>query len=174
MTQGFQPPRAPGASDDVPPARWEARPAQGDGAARMVVATSSSARQLVRAGEHPPRNAQAIASLVIGIAGLALLVVSVGLSFIVSLPCAIIALNLGREGRRRAMAEGIGGQRAARAGIRLGIAGCVLCVLAAVAWILVIVLDVNVGTDFGRPGPTAPTEFSTVANLVRLRILGPL
>ena len=140
----------------------------------MVVATSSRASQVVQAGEHPPRNAHAIASLGIGVAGLALLVVSVGLSFLVSLPCAIIALSLGRQGRRRAEAEGIGGYRAARAGVRLGIAGCVLCVLAAIGWVLVVVLDLNVGTDFGRPGPTAPTEFSTIVDLARLVRLLPL
>ena len=138
------------------------------------MATSSRARQLIQAGEHPPRNAHALASLGIGIAGVALLVVSVGLSFLVSLPCAIIALSLGRQGRRRAVAEGIGGFRAARVGIRLGIVGCVLCVLAAIAWVLVVVLDLNVGTDFGRPGPTAPTELSTVADVLRLTRLGPL
>jgi hypothetical protein len=95
-------------------------------------------------------------------------VVSVGLSFLVSLPCAIISLGLGRQGRRRAIAEGIGGGRAARAGMRLGIIGCVLCVIAAIGWILVVILDLNVGTDFGRPGPTAPTELSTIAILARL------
>jgi len=171
---GVLPPQAPGADDDVPPARWEARAPQGHSGARIVVATSSRARQLVQAGEHPPRNAHAIASVGIGLAGLALLVVSVGLSFLVSLPCAIIALSLGRQGRRRAVAEGIGGFRAARAGVRLGIVGCVLCLLAAIAWILVVVLDLNVGTDFGRPGPTAPTELSTIMDLARLAGLGPL
>jgi hypothetical protein len=171
---GFLPPQAPDGDDDVPPARWEARPPQGRSGARMVVATSSRAAQLVQAGEHPPRNAHAIASVGIGLAGLALLVVSVGLSFLVSLPCAIIALSLGRQGRRRAVAEGIGGVRAARAGVRLGIVGCVLCVLAAIGWILVVVLDLNVGTDFGRPGPTAPTELSTLAYLARRVRLGGL
>jgi hypothetical protein len=171
---GFEPPRAPDAKDDVQPPRWEARPPEGRSGARMVVATSSNAPQLIQTGEHPPRNAHAIASLGIGLAGLALLVVSVGLSFLVSLPCAIIALSLGRQGRRRAAAEGIGGYRAARIGVRLGIVGCVLCVVAAIAWILVVALDLNVGTDFGRPGPTAPTELSTVTNLLRLTRTMPL
>jgi hypothetical protein len=134
----------------------------------MVVATSSRVPEVVQAGEHPPRNAQALASLGIGLAGVALLVVSVGLSFLVSLPCAVKALSLARQGRRRAIAEGIGGERAARAGVRLAIAGCVLCVIAAIGWILVLILDVNVGTDFGRQGPTAPTELSTIAILTRL------
>jgi hypothetical protein len=167
MTE-FLPPRAPDSSEDVPPARWEPRPPEGARHARMVVATSSRVPQVVQSGEHPPRNSHALASLGIGLAGVALLVVSVGISFLVSLPCAIIALSLGRKGRRRAVAEGIGGERAARAGVRLGIAGCVLCVIAAIAWILVVILDLNVGTDFGRQGPTAPTELSTVLIVARL------
>jgi hypothetical protein len=132
-----------------------------------VVATKSSAQQLVLRGDVPPRNTQALASLGVGLAGLGLLVLSVGLSFLVSLPCAIIALMLGRQGGRRAVAEGIGGRRAARAGRVLGIVGIVLCVLAAIGWILVVVLDLNVGTDLGRSDPSAPTELSTIASVVR-------
>jgi hypothetical protein len=149
---GFLPPHAPGGQE---PARWEARPKEGEAHARMVVATASQAPQLVQAGEHPPRNGQAMASLGVGLAGVALLVVSVGLSFLVSLPCAIIALVLGRQGRRRAEVEGIGGWRAARAGVTLGILGIALCLLAAAAWILIVALDLDVGTDFGRGGPFA-------------------
>ena len=159
----FLPPRAPGGDE---PGRWEARP-QGDVHARVVVATKSDAPQVVRAGEHPPRNGQALASVGVGAAGLTLLVLSVGISFLVSLPCAIIALVLGRQGRRRARGEGIGGDRAARWGVILGIVGCVLCVLAAIGWILVVVLDLNVGTDFGRGGPSAPTELSAIAAALR-------
>ena len=149
---GFLPPRAPGGQE---PAQWEARPKDGEGHARMVVATASTAPQLVQAGEHPPRNGQAVASISVGLAGVALLVVSLGVSFVVSLPCAVIALALGRQGRRRAETEGIGGWRAARAGVTLGIIGILLCLLAAVAWILIIALDLDVRTDVGRGGPFA-------------------
>jgi hypothetical protein len=160
----FLPPRAPGSNE---PARWEPRPPEGDDAARVVVATRSSTQQLVLRGDVPPRNTQALASLGIGLAGVALLVLSVGLSFLVSLPCAIIALVLGRQGRRRHEVEGIGGPRAARAGTILGIVGIALCIVAAIGWILVVVLDLNVGTDFGRNDPSAPTELSTITSLVR-------
>jgi Flp pilus assembly protein TadB len=161
---GFLPPQPP---DGNEPGRWEARPQERDDLARVVVATKSDAPQVVQAGEHPPRNAQAITSLGVGVAGLALLVVSVGLSFMVSLPCALIALVVGRRGRRRAEREGIGGERAAHWGVIAGIVGCVLCLVAAIGWILVIVLDLNVGTDFGRGGPSAPTELSFITALVR-------
>jgi hypothetical protein len=157
----FLPPRAPGANE---PGRWESRPQEGEDHARVVVATKLDAPQVVQGGDHPPRNGQALASLGVGAAGLALLVVSVGISFLVSLPCAIIALVLGRQGRGRAVREGIGGYRAARWGVVLGVVGCVLCVLAAIGWILVVVLDLNVGTDFGGG---APKELSAITAALR-------
>jgi hypothetical protein len=39
--------------------------------------------------------------------------------------------------------------------VRLGLFGIGLCVLAAAAWILIVALDLDVGTDFGRGGPFA-------------------
>jgi hypothetical protein len=152
---GFLPPQAPGGHEAGPPPHWESRPKDGQDRARMVVATALTAPELVQAGEHPPRNGQAMASIGLGLAAIALLVVSVGLSFIVSLPCAVYALALGRQGRRRAEVEGIGGWRAARAGVRLGVLGIALCLLAAAAWILIVALDLDVGTDFGRGGTFA-------------------
>ena len=165
MTGGFLPPRAPDAEEDVPPPRWEADPKEADGLARVVVATKSDVPEVVQAGEHPPRNTQALASLWIALAGVALLIVSIGTSALVSLAIEGIGLWLGREGRRRAQREGIGGSRAARAGVIVAIVGCVLCVLAAVAWALVLFLDLDV--DFDRDGPSAPTELSTIAVLLR-------
>ena len=159
----FLPPTAP---DGNEPPRWEARPQQGDDRARVVVATTSDAPQIVQAGEHPPRNGQAMAALGIGLAGVALLVLSVGISFLVTLPCEIMAVVLGRQGRRRAQVEGIGGMRLARASVIVGIVGIALCAIAAVAWILVILLDLDIGTDFGRGAPSAPTELSTIAALL--------
>jgi hypothetical protein len=160
----FLPPRAP---DGHEPARWEARPPEGDGHARVVVATTSDAPPLVQTGEHPPRNGQAIASLGIGLAGVALLVLSVGISFLVTLPCEIIAVVLGRQGRRRAAAEGIGGTRAARIGVMVGWVGIALCVVAAIVWIVIILSDIDVNTDFGRDSPSAPTDLSAIGALLR-------
>ena len=167
MTGGFLPPRAPDAKEDVPPPRWEARAPESDGHARVVVAARSGARPVVQA-EHPPRNAQAIASLGISLAGIALLIVSVGISALVSLALEGIGLWLGREGRRRAEREGIGGWRAARTGMLVAIVGCVLCLLAAVAWALIIALDLDVGTDrLGGGEPSAPTELSLITAVLR-------
>jgi hypothetical protein len=161
MAGGFLPPKAP---DGNEPARWEA-PAHAaeDGGARVVVATTSDAAPVVRTAEVPPRNGHALWSLGIALAGVGLLVLSVGLAALVTLPAEVIAIVLGRRGRRRAEREGIGGRRAARWGIAVGIVGIALALAAATAWILVWVLDLDVR---GSDSPNAPTEFSTLAALL--------
>ena len=160
----FLPPEAP---DSDEPGRWEARPQDGGGQARMVVAAKVGAKPVLQAGEHPPRNAQALWSLGLGIAGITLLVLSVGVSFLVSLPIEVIAIVLGRQGSRRAFAEGIGGSRAARIGVILGVVGIALCVVACIAWILILVLDADFSTDFGRDSPSAPTDLSVITAMLR-------
>jgi hypothetical protein len=160
MAGGFEPPKAPDANE---PARWEAPVGRGEDGARVVVATTTDAPPVVQSGEHPPRNGQAMAALGIALAGVALLVLSRGVSFAVTLPFEIIAVALGRQGRRRAQREGIGGWRAARWGTIIGIVAIALCIVAAIVWILIWVLDLDVGTDVGGDGPSAPTEPSTIA-----------
>ena len=159
---GFLPPRAPDANE---PGRWEARPPDGDGHARMVVATKPGAAQVVQAREHPPRNTQAIVGLGFGLAGLALLVMSIGFSFLVSLPCEVIAVVLGRQGRRRGIAEGIGGTRAARAAVVVGWIGIALCVLAAIVIIVLVLSDVDI--DPRGDAPSAPTDLSVIGAVFR-------
>ena len=134
----------------------------------MVVAAKVGAKPVLQAGEHPPRNAHALWSLGVAIGGLALLVLSVGVAGLITLAFALIAIDLGRRGRARAVAEGIGGYRAARWGVTLGI---VLIALSrrrdASAWILILVFDWNITTDVGRDSPSAPTDLSTIAVLLR-------
>jgi hypothetical protein len=147
----FLPPQAPGGQE---PAHWVPPPTRAPDSARVVVANRPDAPEAVRAADHGLRNGQAIAGFVLGLVGLGLLIVSVGLSFLVSLPLSVLAIVFGRQGRRRARREGIGGERRARLAVILGVLGCVLCVVAAVAWILVIVLNVDVGTDVGHDTPS--------------------
>jgi hypothetical protein len=163
----FLPPQAPDAEEDRPPTRWEAHPRDGGDRARMVVAAKAGAAPVVQAGEHPPRNGHALWSLGVAVGGLALLLLSVGVAGLVTLAFALIAVQLGRRGRARAVAEGIGGYRAARWGVTLGIVLIVLSVLVMIGWILVLVFDWNVTTDVGRDSPSAPTDLSTIAALLR-------
>jgi hypothetical protein len=132
----------------------------------MVVAARVGAPPVVQAGDQPPRNAHALWSVGLAIAGIALLVLSVGLAFIVTLPVEGIALNLSREGRRRAVRDGVGGFRAARTGRLVAIVGIVLAVLAGIGWILVWILGVDINSDVGRDSPSAPTDLSVLWALV--------
>jgi hypothetical protein len=75
---------------------------------------------------RPAKSASAVASLVLGIMGLCLLVVSFGLLFLITLPLSVTAWALGREARRAGTS---GGRGAAAAGEALGIAGTVVGVL---------------------------------------------
>jgi hypothetical protein len=160
----FLPPEAP---DSGEPGRWEARPRDGGDRARMVVAAKAGAAPVVQAGEHPPRNGHALWSLGVAVGGFALLLLSVGVAGLVTLAFALIAVHLGRRGRARAVAEGIGGYRAARWGVTLGIVLVVLSILVMIGWILVLVFDWNVTTDVGHDNPSAPTDLSTIAALLR-------
>jgi hypothetical protein len=160
----FLPPQAPGSDE---PGRWEARPRDGGDRARMVVAAKAGATPVLQAGEHPPRNGHALWSLGVAAGGLALLVLSVGAAGLVTLAFALIAIHLGRRGRARAVAEGIGGYRAARWGVTLGVVLIALSVLVIIGWILVLVLDWNITTDVGHDSPSAPTDLSTIAALLR-------
>ena len=162
MARGFLPPKAP---DGEQPARWKARPLREPGeGARQVVAARTGAPQVVQ-GEVPPRNTQAIVGLGFGLAGLALLVMSIGFSFLVSLPCEVIAVVLGRQGRRRGIAEGIGGTRAARAAVVVGWIGIALCVLAAIVIIVLVLSDVDI--DPRGDAPSAPTDLSVIGAVFR-------
>lgn len=77
----------------------------------------------------------AVAALALGITGLVLLLCSMGLLFIVSLPLSVSAWALGRSGRRR---EPEGARPSAAAGEVLGIVGTVLSCLALTACALVV------------------------------------
>jgi hypothetical protein len=106
--------------------------------ARIVVANTTSAPQVVESAGQPPRNTQAVTGLVLGLAGLGLLVVSAGLSFLVSLPCAAMAWSFGLQGRRRSERDGVAGHRQARIAIGLGMAGVVLCVICGGIWSYIV------------------------------------
>ena len=143
MTE-FLPPRAP---DGNEPGRWEPRPREGDGHARMVVAAKAGAAPTVQAGDQPPRNAQELWSLGISLGGIDLLIVTVVLEF------------------WRAQTEGIGGFRAARTGRTVAIVGIALAIAVGIAWILVFMLGLDVSTDVGRDSPNAPTDLSVLWGL---------
>lgn len=89
-----------------------------------------------------PGNGPAVAALVLGIVSLALLLVSVGFSSIISLGCAIAAIALGRKGRRLVDGGETRKHRGlAQAGFIMGIIGVVLSILATIFWTLIVLSD---------------------------------
>jgi hypothetical protein len=120
------PPRAP---DSLPPRRFDREPERPDPARPVFVTGKRSA----------PQNSLAITGLVLGIAGLSLLLLSVGTGFVLTIPCSIAAWLLSARARTRiAVGEAEGGAGQAKWGYILGIAGVVLGVAAMIVWIALI------------------------------------
>jgi CHASE2 domain-containing sensor protein len=99
-----------------------------------------------------PDNGQAIAGFVFSLVGVGLLVISFGLSTIVSLGCAITGVICSRNGKRKVDAGETPKHRGlAQAGFIIGWVGVGLSILATAGWILAIVLgatDSSSGSDF--------------------------
>jgi hypothetical protein len=152
VESGFLPPQAPGPEPElggkpapkapepvfahqggqVPPPRAGAPP----GAPTWQPAPQPWAHPQQRA----PDNNQAIAGFVLSLVSLGLLVVTLGLSSIISLGCAIAGMILGRKGVNRVDAgetpkhRGLG-----QAGFWTGLAGLILSLIATAAWVAVLV-----------------------------------
>jgi fructose-specific phosphotransferase system IIC component len=82
-------------------------------------------------------NPQAITGFSFGVSGLGLLVLSGGISFLISLPCSIVAIVVGRRGMR-AVDTGVATKhrRYAKAGFVMGIVTCSLAAFMGVSLIL--------------------------------------
>jgi hypothetical protein len=151
---GWLPPRAPGAAD--PPRyepgaegapRWQppARPSQWTPAepAEPVEPPASASAPAAR-DERPvfvagpaQRDVGATMAVTLAIIALGLLMLSIGAGFWLTLPLSGIALHLGRRARDRAATDGRG---KANAGMVLGMVGVVLGLLAAIGWIVAIIV----------------------------------
>ncbi|HET8820536.1 MAG TPA: DUF4190 domain-containing protein [Thermoleophilaceae bacterium] len=88
-----------------------------------------------------PDNGQAVAGFVFSIVSLGLLVISAGLSSVVSVGCAIAGIICGRNGKRKVdRGETPKHRGLAQAGFIIGWVGLALSILATIGWILFIVL----------------------------------
>jgi hypothetical protein len=91
--------------------------------------------------QQVPDNGQAIAGFVLSIVSLGLLIVSAGLSTIISIGCAIGGIICSRNGKRKVDAGETPKHRGlAQAGFIIGWVGLGLSLLATIAWIVVIVV----------------------------------
>jgi hypothetical protein len=98
-----------------------------------------------------PDNGQAVAGFVFSLVGVGLLVISFGLSTIVSLGCAITGVVCSRNGKRKVDAGETPKHRGlAQAGLIIGWVGIALAILATAGWIVAIAagaLDESSGSD---------------------------
>jgi hypothetical protein len=88
-----------------------------------------------------PDNGQAVAGFVFSIVSLGLLVISAGLSSILSVGCAIAGIICGRNGKRKVdRGETPKHRGLAQAGFIIGWVSLALSILATIGWILFVVL----------------------------------
>lgn len=133
------PPQAAGGSD---PARWDRQ---------LELPAPPPTPSSALASPAQATNSLAMASLVLGIAGLVLFVIPAGfgLVFILNLPCSILAWVFGMQAKRKVdRGEVLGRRPMAHAGMVLGIVGVVIGVLAVIAWVLAFSLDADLRHRF--------------------------
>jgi hypothetical protein len=100
-----------------------------------------------------PDNGQAVAGFVFSIVGVGLLIISFGLSTIISLGCSITGIVCSRNGKRKVDSGETPKHRGlAQAGFIVGWVGLGLSILATVGWILAIVLGAVDESSGGSPG----------------------
>ena len=137
-SSGWLPPRAPGAQ---PAPRFEPAPPEPEAPAATAArppAPTTDRPTFVRTGSGQS-NGLALTSLILGIVGIALLVVTLGFAFVFTLPCSIGAWICAAQARARiAVGEASTGRGQAQAGYILGVLGVVLGVIAMVGWIVAI------------------------------------
>jgi MFS family permease len=149
MTE-WLPPRAPGAEeaprfDPEPPPRPEAlQQPQAPSPPQAPQWAPPAGRQPDRPVFVQPQgssssNGLAVASLVCGIAGLVILVFTLGLGFFLAVFASAAAWVLAVAARTRiASGEATGGEGQAKAGLYMGIGGVALSVIAAIVWIALL------------------------------------
>jgi hypothetical protein len=96
-----------------------------------------------------PDNGQAVAGFVFSLVSLGLLVISAGLSTVVSLGCAIAGIICGRNGKRKVDAGETPKHRGlAQAGYIIGWVSLALSILATIGWIIVLIVAINDPSSF--------------------------
>jgi hypothetical protein len=129
-SSGWLPPSAPGAE---PAPRFEPAPPE------PSRPPATHAGPTFARPKPAETNGLALTALILGIVGLVLLLLSLGILFIFTLPCSIAAWICAAQARARiAVGETTSGRGQAQAGYILGIIGVVLGVMAMVGWIAAI------------------------------------
>jgi hypothetical protein len=131
-----------------------------------------------------PDNGQAVAGLSLSIASAVLLVLSVGISTIVSIVCAGFGIHYSRKGRARVdSGETTRNRGVAQAGFVTGIVALVLSILCTIGWIAFVVLfatdeefrqDLKDELDDGDGDPPKGFETSVRLTAAAVRLVGAL
>ena len=110
-----------------------------------------------------PDNGQAVAGFVLSLVALGLLVISAGLSTIVSLGCAIAGIVCSRNGKKKVEAGETPKHRGlAQAGFIIGWVSLALSLLATIGWILVIALAASDNGSNDDPFNTVSAVMQTI------------
>ena len=136
-SSGWLPPSAPGAR---PAPRFEPAPPEPSRppAPQQQQQAPAAGPTFVRP-KPTETNGLALTALILGIVGLVLLLLSLGILFIFTLPCSIAAWICAAQARARiAVGETTSGRGQAQAGYILGIIGVALGVMAMIGWIAAI------------------------------------
>jgi hypothetical protein len=100
-----------------------------------------------------PGNGPAVTGFVFSVVGLSLLVLSFGLSTIVSLGCGITGVLCSRTGTRKVdRGETPKHRGLARAGMIIGWVGIGLSILATIGWVILLVVGIDANNPGGSPG----------------------
>ncbi len=137
MADGWLPPNAPGAN---PPPRFDVSPEPAAPAQPQPEPPKAAPTfVLPSAADRGERNRSALWAMTLGITGLALLVLSLGTLFILTLPCSIAAWALGKRARAQ-IASGPNGQGEgqATAALWLGRIGVIAGIAAMVVFIALV------------------------------------
>jgi hypothetical protein len=144
--EGFLPPEPPGPEPDLgapqpPPPAWQPpQPPTPAWQPPQPPAWQQQQQPLPPVAPQVPGNSQAVAGFVLSVVAATLLVVSFGLSSIVSIVLAVLGIVFSSKGRRN-VDEGLTPKHRdlARAGFITGIVALVLTILATAAWVAVAV-----------------------------------
>jgi hypothetical protein len=166
--EGFLPPKAPGPEPDLGP-RPQPEAPQPVASAPQPVPSAPPPPGAYAPQPVQPDNGPAVSGFVLSIVAAGLLLISGGISSIVSMGCAIFGIVQSRKGTRKVESgETTRNAGLAKAGFIIGIVALVLSVIATVAWILIVVLiatDEEFRQDF-------EDEFDDNNSITALRIVG--
>jgi hypothetical protein len=142
----WQPP-----AQSSPPPQGAAAPGWGSGPARVE-----------------PDNGPAVAGFVLSLVGGGLLIVSAGLSSVISVGCSIFGIVYSLKGKRKVEAgETTRNRGLAQAGFVIGIVSLVLAVIATIVWIIVVVA-LATDDDFRRDFEDELDDDNTITAAVRV------